>query len=60
MALVENHWVKDAVNDLAYAITIAADYRIIKGYEDGSFRPNGKITREEAMIIRNLLKIKIQ
>ncbi|MCT4620813.1 MAG: cadherin-like beta sandwich domain-containing protein, partial [Marinisporobacter sp.] len=36
-------------NELADAITIAVDYGIIKGYPDGTFRPDGKINREEAM-----------
>jgi hypothetical protein len=35
----------------ADAITIAAQYGIIAGYEDGSIRPNGEITREEAMVM---------
>ncbi|MCT4617919.1 MAG: cadherin-like beta sandwich domain-containing protein [Marinisporobacter sp.] len=36
-------------NELADAITIAVEYDIIKGYPDGTFRPDGKINREEAM-----------
>lgn len=36
-------------DEYADAITIAVEYGIIKGYEDGSFKPNTKITREEAM-----------
>jgi len=36
-------------NELVSAITIATDYGIINGYTDGSFRPDNKITREEAM-----------
>ncbi|GMQ59677.1 hypothetical protein AN1V17_40770 [Vallitalea sediminicola] len=39
----------DSTNELADAITIAVDYDIIKGYPDGTFRPDAKITREEAM-----------
>lgn len=38
-----------ATNELADAITIAVEYGIIFGYKDGTFRPNDKITREEAM-----------
>ncbi|WP_176720381.1 S-layer homology domain-containing protein [Desulfuribacillus stibiiarsenatis] len=34
---------------LANAITIASDYKIISGYPDGTFKPDAKITREEAM-----------
>lgn len=33
----------------ADAIAIAADYGIIKGFTDGTFRPDLKISREEAM-----------
>ncbi len=36
-------------NELADAITIATDYGIISGYPDGTFRPDNKISREEAM-----------
>lgn len=35
----------------AIAITIASDWGIINGYEDLTFRPNAKITREEAMVM---------
>lgn len=35
--------------DLADAATIATAYGIITGYPDGAFRPNGNISREEAM-----------
>lgn len=38
-----------AANELAAAITIATDYGILQGYPDGTFKPNAKITREEAM-----------
>ena len=34
-------WAKDAVSD-------ASSYGIINGYEDGTFKPDGKITRAEA------------
>ena len=33
------------------AVTIAYEYGIISGYQDGSFRSNKEITREEAMAI---------
>ena len=33
------------------AIQIANQYGLIKGYDDGNFRPDGNITREEATII---------
>ncbi|MCT4606907.1 MAG: S-layer homology domain-containing protein [Marinisporobacter sp.] len=36
-------------NELADAITIAVDYGIISGYPDGTFKPEAKISREEAM-----------
>jgi hypothetical protein len=36
-------------DELADAITTAVEYGIIKGYPDGTFRSDGKITREEAM-----------
>lgn len=32
-------------------IQTAVEYGIIAGYEDGAFRPNDKITREQAMLI---------
>ena len=32
-------------------VQIASEYGIISGYEDGTFRPDNKITREEAMAI---------
>lgn len=35
----------------AIAITIASDWGIINGYEDLTFRPNAKISREEAMVM---------
>jgi hypothetical protein len=31
------------------AVSAAVQYGIIKGYADGTFRPNANITREEAM-----------
>ena len=33
------------------AIQTAASYGLITGFEDGTFRPNAKITREQAMLI---------
>lgn len=36
-------------NSLADAITIATEYDIIRGYPDGTFKPNAQISREEAM-----------
>jgi hypothetical protein len=38
-------------NELNDAIVIASEKGIIKGYPDGSFRPNDEITREEAMVM---------
>ena len=39
----------EKTNELSAAITIAADWGIIAGYPDGSFRPDAQISREEAM-----------
>lgn len=40
------------------AVNTAYEYGLIKGYTDGTFRPDGKITREEAMaIVANAMKI---
>ncbi len=36
-------------SEFADAIVIAAEYGIIKGYTDGTFKPSAKISREEAM-----------
>ncbi|QCT04045.1 hypothetical protein E6C60_3334 [Paenibacillus algicola] len=33
------------------AINTAYSYNIINGFEDGTFRPNDKVTREQAMVI---------
>ena len=46
---VEGHWAQDAVNDMA-------SRKVINGYADGTFAPNGDITRAEfaAIIIRVL------
>ena len=43
---VTSHWAKDE-------ISIAANHGWIKGYEDGSFKPDQKITRAETMTIVN-------
>jgi hypothetical protein len=39
----------DTEDELADAIVSAAEYGIIKGFTDGTFRPDLKISREEAM-----------
>ena len=46
---VEGHWAQDAVNDIA-------SRKVINGYADGTFAPDGNITRAEfaAIIIRAL------
>ena len=41
---IDNHWAKTSINK-------AVQYGIIKGYEDGTFRPDEPITRAEAAII---------
>ena len=38
-----------ATGDRTLAILIANEYSIVKGYPDGTFRPDALITREEAM-----------
>lgn len=38
-------------DELADAIKTAVDYGIIKGYTDGSFKPDAKISRQEAMVM---------
>ena len=43
---IANHWAKDE-------ISIAANHGWIKGYEDGSFKPDQKITRAETMTLVN-------
>ncbi len=46
---VLNHWAQGNIEEIAR-------YNIVKGYEDGSFRPENKITRQEAVVmINNLL-----
>ena len=46
---MEDHWAQDAVNNMA-------SRKVINGYEDGTFRPEGDITRAEfaAMLVRAL------
>lgn len=41
----------EVTNELADAIEAATEYGIIKGYPDGTFRPDAKISREEAMVM---------
>jgi uncharacterized repeat protein (TIGR02543 family) len=43
---VTSHWAKDE-------ISIAANHGWIKGYEDGAFKPDQKITRAETMTLVN-------
>ncbi|MFO7887389.1 MAG: S-layer homology domain-containing protein, partial [Eubacteriales bacterium] len=38
-------------DEISPAVYTASKYGIIKGYPDGSFRPEEKITREEAMVM---------
>lgn len=38
-------------DEYADAIQAAVDYGVINGYFDGTFKPNAKITREEAMVM---------
>ncbi|WP_155973110.1 Ig-like domain-containing protein [Paenibacillus sp. Leaf72] len=42
--VLSSDWYSSAVNT-------AYSYRLISGFEDGTFRPNDKITREQAMVI---------
>ncbi|QRN84665.1 S-layer homology domain-containing protein [Clostridia bacterium] len=41
---VEGHWAQNAVNDMA-------SRKVISGYTDGTFNPNGAITRAEFAVI---------
>lgn len=43
----------DANSYQAYAIVLGEQYGVIKGYDDGSFKPNNKISRAEASKIIN-------
>jgi hypothetical protein len=57
LGLMRNGTGKDAFKDVRNtgwyfdAVSIASEYKHISGYEDGSFEPESKITREEAMAI---------
>ena len=47
---IENHWAKESIQTLM-------EQKVIQGYEDGSFKPDNKITREEvSSIMNNVLK----
>ncbi len=49
---VENQFTDvNPIDPLADAIKIAVDYGIVKGYNDGTFKPNSNITRQEAMVM---------
>ena len=49
----ENHWAKSAILELA-------DRGAIKGYEDGSFRPDASISRAEtATVIQNIYQFQV-
>ncbi|WP_054025962.1 S-layer homology domain-containing protein [Bacillus sp. FJAT-28004] len=41
---INSHWAKDAINKLTSA-------GVITGYEDGTFKPNNTISREEMVVI---------
>lgn len=43
---VRGHWASDAINELY-------GNKLIKGYPDGSFKPDEKLTRAEAVVILN-------
>ncbi|WP_337102025.1 S-layer homology domain-containing protein [Paenibacillus sp. YIM B09110] len=47
------HSFSDVATDAWYASAIqtALDYGLVSGYEDGTFQPNAKITREQAMVV---------
>ncbi|WP_337100960.1 S-layer homology domain-containing protein [Paenibacillus sp. YIM B09110] len=40
-----------ASNWFAGAVQAATDYNLISGYDDGSFRPNARISRQEATVV---------
>lgn len=50
-------------NNYTTSIMIAKEYGIIAGYSDGTFKPNDKITREEAMLMfvnaMNITELKV-
>ncbi len=46
----------DADSYQAYAIILGEQYGVIKGYDDGTFKPNNKITRAEAAKVINASK----
>jgi hypothetical protein len=41
----------DATDWFSGSIHAAVSYKLLQGYEDGSFRPEQRITREQAMVI---------
>jgi hypothetical protein len=41
----------ETTDQVADAISIAVENHIINGYPDGTFKPNAKITRQEAMVM---------
>ncbi|MGQ9698283.1 MAG: S-layer homology domain-containing protein [Armatimonadota bacterium] len=41
---IQGHWAR-------YHITVARAIGLVKGYEDGTFRPNNPINRAEATVI---------
>ncbi|MDO5714135.1 MAG: S-layer homology domain-containing protein [Tissierellia bacterium] len=43
---IENHWAKDAIEKVY-------GKKVVKGYPDGTFKPNQEITRAEAVTILN-------
>ncbi len=55
LGLMSSETGKDAFDDVTKdawyydAVSIAYEYKIISGYGDGKFRPNDKISREQAM-----------
>jgi len=42
----KGHWASDFIEEVSRN-------KIIRGYEDGSFKPNGKVTRAEAVVMIN-------
>lgn len=43
---IKDHWAKDFINSFA-------DFGYLKGYEDGTFRPDNKLTRAEFVTVVN-------